>query len=142
MALAFVLRRLTVLTAIIAMWQRGLLRRVHGTEWRLEGRCQSCGRCCENLLLPLGSRSSARAVVWIRRFWHEAVNDFYPKPLVLESDEGALQPYGCRNFTADRKCSRYALRPFVCRAYPALALLDRPQPRAHCGYKVRLPVVP
>lgn len=136
-ALAWALRRVSVFIAVIAIAQRGLLRRAHGVEWSLEGTCKSCGRCCENLMLPRGRLADAPFIVWLRRFWHEGVNDFYPKQMMIDSSAGLLQAYGCRNWTADRRCARYALRPLVCRAYPALSLLDRPTPSPHCGYSVR-----
>jgi hypothetical protein len=136
-SLAFLLRRIAVFVAVIAIWQRVFLRRVHGVEWTLEGSCKSCGRCCENLMLRVGKGSDWPIVIWLRRFWHEGVNDFYPKQLVIETSAGPLQAYGCRNWTADRRCARYSLRPLVCRAYPALSLLDRPVPAEHCGYRVR-----
>ncbi|MCC6807182.1 MAG: YkgJ family cysteine cluster protein [Deltaproteobacteria bacterium] len=136
-ALAFCLRRVAVFIAIIGVWQRVILRRAHGIEWTLDGTCKSCGRCCENLMLPSGKLASWRIVVWLRRFWHEGVNDFYPKAMFIESEGRSFQAYGCRNWTAEKTCARYTLRPFVCRVYPALALLDRPTPAQHCGYRVR-----
>jgi Fe-S-cluster containining protein len=72
----------------------------------------------------------------LREFWHECVFDFYRKDLALEHGTQHFATYGCHNFTADRRCSRDGLRPVVCRAYPALALSDRPVVRAHCGLQV------
>jgi len=128
------MRRFAVLVAILAIAQRSLLRR--GLRWKLTGECKSCGRCCENLLLDVGDDDDSAVVRGLRRFWHETVFDFYPKVNVLDQNGGRYRAYGCRNFTAERTCSRYALRPFVCRAYPALALKERPHPKAHCGFKV------
>jgi hypothetical protein len=134
-ALAFVLRRFAVLVAIVAVWQRTLLRRRRRTGWQLRGDCKSCGRCCDNFMLPSAGSGSA-LVRWLRAFWHEGVFDFYPRGWSVEGPDGPLAAYGCRNLTADRRCARYGLRPFVCRAYPALALYERPAPRAHCGFVV------
>ena len=77
-----------------------------------------------------------RARSWLRDFWHECVFDFYAKGNTLEHGSQRFAAYGCHNFGADRRCSRYALRPFVCRAYPALALRERPVVREHCGLRV------
>lgn len=133
--LAWLLRRAAVAIALVAMTQRPLLRALGRTQWRLSGSCRSCGRCCDNLLLP-AAPSSRPWVASVRRFWHEQVFDFYPKPMQLEHGSDQFLAYGCRNLTADRRCARYALRPLICRAYPALALYSTPAPKPHCGYSV------
>jgi hypothetical protein len=132
--LAWPLRRAAVGVAVLAVAQRRVLRSLRGLPWKLQGDCRSCGRCCENLLLEVSNENSLSAA--LRNFWHECVFDFYRKGNVLEDGAQRYATYGCHNFTSDRRCAKYALRPLVCRAYPALALFDRPTPRAHCGFKV------
>lgn len=133
-ALAWALRRLAVLVAMMAVAQRHVLRSTHRLNWKLEGSCGSCGNCCENLLLPVDTKSPL--VTALRRYWHEVVFDFFPRDFQLENEGKQFASYGCRNFTAERTCSKHRLRPFVCRAYPALALFDAPQPKPHCGYQL------
>ena len=116
------------------MVQRRVIRGLHRPGWRMTGACKSCGSCCENLLIEVGDDPRARS--WLRDFWHECVFDFYAKGNTLEHGSQRFAAYGCHNFGADRRCSRYALRPFVCRAYPALALRERPVVREHCGLRV------
>lgn len=130
--LAYLLRRAAVLVAVIAVQQRRWLRAWQRLPWQLQGTCRSCGSCCENLLLPVPQQGGV--VRALRRYWHEVVFDFYPRGFALQQGGVEYASYGCRNFNTQRQCDRYSLRPFVCRAYPALSLFDEPIIKQHCGY--------
>lgn len=109
----------------------------------LDFHCTQCGRCCEELWLPL---AMSEAVDWLRDGNPVAVFcQAIPWPgEPADSDEaaqykrarsfaamaGALPvrvlvslaaPQGnhCPNLQADKRCAIYARRPSVCRAYPA-----------------------
>ncbi len=120
-----------------------MTRRTPASRDDLDFHCTQCGRCCEELWLPL---SIAEATTWISDGnpvavfcqaipWpDEPAQDNLPALYKRERSSAAMAgnlpvrvlvslaaPQGnhCPNLQADKRCAIYARRPSVCQAYPA-----------------------
>jgi Fe-S-cluster containining protein len=85
--------------------------------YRLEGRCSSCGCCCEQPTVQLpGVLFRLRSYRWLLLRWHRVVNGFE-----LERMDRRLHAlvFRCTHFDpVGRGCDSYASRPTMCRDYP------------------------
>jgi Fe-S-cluster containining protein len=137
--------RRTIKTAALAcfVFDHGvarLLRRIRGERvYRLAGRCERSGQCCE--------APSVRASVWVwylpslRRLflrWQRAVNGF---ELVNTDAAARVFVFRCGHFDpVSRRCDSYDSRPGMCRDYPRVQL-TQPNPDLFpgCGYRLVAP---
>lgn len=110
--------------------------KLRGLEYAVAGKCEMCGRCCENLNLNIGSRwirSEADFKRLIER--HPEYSRFIKTGRTLS---GVLK-FRCSMLDEDGLCSDYENRPDFCGGFPAadLPLLGGVL-NSHCGYRFEI----
>lgn len=128
--------------ALAALWllelraRRALARRRDPRRWAITGACSSCGACCEEPSIHVGTLTWY--VPLLRALfvaWQRLVNGL----VYVRADRQAhVFVFRCTHFDpATRRCDSYASRPGMCRDYPAL-MEDHawPQLLDGCSFKV------
>lgn len=105
-------------------------------QWRLDGKCKKCGRCCREIHLKieprlLGNQFTKELVVR----WISWLFCFY---LIKIDYERNYLVFGCRNLKPDGTCNDYRWRANVCRNYPLVDYFEKPVLFEGCGYKAAL----
>jgi len=102
------------------------------TQWKLEGSCKQCGKCCEEIYLKATPRQlsskffSGLAIKWITWLF-----DF----ILLKIDyDNFYLIFTCKHRRADGKCGNYFWRPNVCRNYPLVDYFEQPKVLPGCGF--------
>jgi Fe-S-cluster containining protein len=102
------------------------------TPYKSVGGCKKRGNCCYYVIIPEPSSLMTK----LNYFWHTEINGFYKRDCELVEIEGnKLVVLGCRYFNNDGSCSRYRLRPVVCREWPRIEYFGPPQRLKGCGFK-------
>lgn len=108
------------------------LKRLFPTAFKIKGKCNQCGKCCEEILLkmtPSQIKNNFFRSLCIR--WISWLYDFYL--LHVDLKRGYLA-FSCRHRGGDGLCRNYRFRPPLCRNYPLLDYFERPAFIKGCGY--------
>lgn len=104
-------------------------------KYILTGKCEGCGKCCENPAIKVGffvaHFKSFRAIyVW----WQKKINGFVYQ---RENAETQVLYFICTHWDPQtRLCDSYDSRPGMCRDYPRNLLYSSiPDFFKECGYK-------
>lgn len=102
------------------------------TPYKREGGCTQRGNCCYYILFPAPTNYLSK----IFYFWNTEFNGFYPRdPRRFQIDDDQFIVMGCRYLQQDGRCSRYRLRPSICRTWPQIEYFGRPRILKGCGFK-------
>jgi len=106
------------------------------TKWCLEGKCNKCGKCCQEIGLKIDPRLlSSKFITNIIVRWISWLFDFY---LIGIDHKRLYLFFGCKHKMPDGTCGVYKWRPSVCRNYPIIDYFEEPALFPECGYKTRL----
>ncbi|HEY2811532.1 MAG TPA: hypothetical protein VGJ00_09125 [Rhabdochlamydiaceae bacterium] len=96
------------------------------------GSCKKRGNCCYYILLP-ASKGIFGKLYYI---WNTQILGFYRRDDRLYESEGKkVFVMGCRYLSKQGKCTRYHLRPAVCRKWPIIEYFGHPRLLKGCGFK-------
>ncbi len=102
------------------------------------GSCKRRGNCCHYILIQADKGLLSRFFV----FWSTQVYGFFLRDHCPHLYEGKkMLVMGCRYLKKDHSCSRYHLRPTICRQWPIISSFAYPQVLKGCGYKSDPPFV-
>lgn len=96
------------------------------------GSCLKRGNCCHYILLPEDKGIFGKLFY----LWSTQFLGFYKRyPEVYESEGEKVYVMGCRYLSKEGKCTRYFLRPTVCRKWPLISYFREPRLLKGCGFK-------
>ena len=130
------IRRLVLLLMLADNAVTNLVKKPFRTRWVLVGKCNQCGKCCQNIKLAINPRLLSS--VFIRELvimWTSWVMGFHLKRIEY------TPPYlvfGCKKVRSDGTCGDYKWRPNVCRNYPLVDFFEEPALFKTCGFKAKL----
>jgi hypothetical protein len=100
--------------------------------FRQIGKCKQRGNCCHYILIP-AKKGPFSALYY---FWNTQVLGFYRRDDRLYESEGKhVYIMGCRYLSKSGKCTRYTLRPAVCRKWPLIEYFGFPRLLKGCGFQ-------
>jgi len=126
------IRLLVVPFVILDLTMQRFVRMFFKTPYKQTGACTQRGNCCYYILFPVPNN-------WLNKLfylWNTEINGFYPrdtKPLQVDEDQFLVM--GCRYLRQNGSCSRYSLRPSICRTWPQIEYFGRPKILKGCGFK-------
>jgi Fe-S-cluster containining protein len=130
------LRKLVMSFIILDNHITNLVKRPFRTKWKLSGKCNKCGICCQEIMLDihpnlLKSRFTTDIIVR----WLSWAFNFYLKDI----DEKKYKLiFGCKTLRKNGTCGDYKWRPNICRNYPIVDFFDEPSLFKTCGYKAKI----
>ncbi len=96
------------------------------------GKCLRRGNCCYTILVPEAKGLLGKLFY----FWNTEILGFYRRdPRTFETEGKRVYAMGCRYLSKEGKCTRYLLRPSVCRKWPMIEYFGYPRILKGCGYK-------
>ncbi len=99
------------------------------------GSCKKRGNCCYFILI----RKTKGIFGKLDLFWHTQINGFFPRTKEAHKIDGkSFHLMGCRYLKKDGRCSRYFIRPTICRTWPRIEIFGKPQALKGCGYKAEV----
>jgi Fe-S-cluster containining protein len=104
-------------------------------HYQLTGKCEGCGKCCENPGIQVGflvTYFETCRKVYI--FWQKKINGFI---FQKQDKENQVLYFTCNHFDKKtRLCDSYDSRPGMCRDYPRnLLYASIPDFFKECGYR-------
>ena len=130
------LRRFVLMLMLADNFVTNLVSKLFKTRWVLAGKCNKCGKCCQDIKLAINSRLLSN--IFTRELvvrWTSWVMGFHLKR--IEYDPNYLV-FGCDRVRSDGTCGDYKWRPNVCRNYPLVDFFEEPALFETCGYKAKL----
>ncbi len=102
------------------------------TPFKQVGACKKRGYCCHYILIPETKGIFGK----LYYLWNTQILGFYRRDNRLyESDGHKVYVMGCRYLNKEGTCTRYALRPAVCRKWPMIEYFGYPRILKGCGFK-------
>ncbi len=130
------IRKLVLLIMLADNYVTNLVKKPFRTRCVLVGKCNKCGKCCQDIKLAINPRLLSN--IFTRELvvrWTSWVMGFHLKR--IEYDPNYLV-FGCKSVRPDGTCGVYKWRPNVCRNYPLVDFFDEPALFETCGYKAKL----
>jgi Fe-S-cluster containining protein len=119
-----------------ALWlNRKRLKRKGLPKYELLGKCEGCGKCCENPAIKVGFfLSYINTCRTIYFWWQKKINGFV---FQREDEDRHIFYFLCTHWdTKTKRCDSYESRPGICRDYPRNLLYSSiPDFFEECGYK-------
>jgi hypothetical protein len=105
------------------------------SPYKWHGKCKKRGACCHFILIEKAPGLVGKMYLW----WHMEINGFFPRQeACLIDGKKKYKIMGCRYLKKDGKCGSYKTRPLICRKWPILMPIGRPEILKGCGYKPEL----
>ncbi len=96
------------------------------------GTCKKRGSCCHYILIPAPKGIFGK----LYYLWNTQILGFYRRDNgIYESEGHKVHVMGCRYLSKKGTCTRYALRPAVCRKWPMIEYFGYPRILKGCGFK-------
>ncbi len=116
----------------IDVWAQWFARQLIRPPFKQEGQCLKRGNCCYYILIPLKKGLFGRLFY----LWNTQILGFYRRSEeVYESEGKKVGVMGCRYLGDKGQCTRYLLRPMVCRKWPLIEYFGYPRLIKGCGFK-------
>src|SRR5690242_13771248 len=95
------------------------------------GKCKKRGNCCHYILIPATKGFFGK----LYYLWNTEILGFYRRDQSnYQTERKQVYVMGCR-YLKQGKCTRYALRPAVCRKWPIIEYFGYPRILKGCGFK-------
>lgn len=125
-----------MLTGLISKIQKFFLLNILKKKYIKEGKCNGCGKCCQNIYVNHGKKGfiQTEEEFLILRFRHS----FYRGLSIVGKDELGLL-FKCKHLDLKtNKCKIHFFRPPICRNYPMEDIFKMGGILApECGYSFR-----
>lgn len=99
------------------------------TDYKIEGHCLKCGKCCKEI------RSYGLKTEKELKFM-QLIFPWYKRFYILRKEDNGEFVLSCKFLGEDGKCTKYKIRPLVCRNYPRKRINRNLEMPDGCGYKV------
>lgn len=111
---------------------------IYKPKYRLIGQCKKRGACCQYIHMgwPKKGRLTFFSKVYI--YWQTEILGFYFKDFDFIEDKELTKVMGCRYLSKEGKCTKYFLRPAICRTWPKIKYFREPSILKGCGFKAVL----
>lgn len=109
-----------------------IMTMIKGMVFDIKGSCKHSGQCCQSIMLydsnnPIQSLS----------VWHQFLKQYPDYDSFVPNHKcGRIESFDCRCLTDENMCSRYQIRPSVCRQYPTSFFYEHGFIYNSCGYYV------
>lgn len=130
------LRRIVMCFVIADNWVTRLSRSFIKSKWVLDGKCNKCGKCCQEIKLYIDPKLANNNITYNIIVWW--VSWLFRFDLIGIDRERSDLIFTCKMVSKDGKCTDYKWRPNICRNYPIVDYFDEPVTFKTCGYKARL----
>lgn len=95
------------------------------------GACKKRGACCHYILIPISKGIFGK----LYYLWNTQILGFYKRDNnIYQFEKNKVHVMGCR-YLKEGKCSRYRLRPAVCRKWPLIEYFGYPRILKGCGFQ-------
>lgn len=126
------LRVLFLPLVLLDLWAQRIARLIIKPPFKQTGACKKRGACCHYILIPVSKGIFGK----LYYLWNTEVLGFYRRDdRVYESERHKMHLMGCRYLSQKGICTRYALRPAVCRKWPVIEYFGYPRILKGCGFK-------
>ena len=133
--LAISIRLIILPFVLLDLAAQRIARMIIRPPYKKAGACKKRGNCCYYIMV----RRSKGILGMLDLFWHTQINGFFRRSKeTYRMDGKSYYLMGCRYLKASGKCSRYMLRPTICRTWPRIEYFGRPQYLKGCGYSAKL----
>lgn len=131
-----ILIRLIILPFVLLdLAAQKIARMIIRPPFKKVGKCKKRGNCCYYILV----RRSKGVLGWIDLLWHTQINGFYRRTKETYRVDGkSYYLMGCRYLKQNGSCSRYLIRPAICRIWPRIEYFGRPEMLKGCGYTAKV----
>ena len=117
---------------LLDLWAQRIARLIIRPPFKQVGACKKRGNCCHYILIP-ATRGLFGKLYYL---WNTEILGFYKRSdAPYEADGKPVFVMGCRYLSKAGKCTRYALRPAVCRKWPIIEYFGYPRILKGCGFK-------
>lgn len=118
--------------ALISFLLSKIERRIKSPAWTINGTCLKCGQCCELIAMYVPPFMQDRA--WLQNmakwYYEENFNMTYEAMA-----DGVWMMFSCSNLK-NNLCSIYRRRPRICREYPPVDSVIKPDIEPSCGFRL------
>ncbi len=113
-----------------------ILKYIFKKKYYRTGKCNECGRCCENIYVNHGKKGFIKTEEEFEKL--KLLNSFYRSLTCTGQDEIGLL-FKCNNLdTVTRKCKNHLFRPPICRNYPMEEIFKMGGILSqNCGYELK-----
>jgi Fe-S-cluster containining protein len=126
------IRALFLPLVLLDLFAQRIARQLIRPPFKQAGACKKRGACCHYILLPVSKGLFGKLFY----FWNTQILGFYRRlDGTFESEGHKVIVMGCRYLSKTGKCTRYALRPAVCRKWPMIEYFGYPRILKGCGFK-------
>jgi Fe-S-cluster containining protein len=119
---------------LLDIWSHNVAKFFIRPPNKQEGACLKRGNCCHYILLE--DYTGWKGAVSL--FWNTQINGFFLRDTVpYECDGRKVLVLGCRYLSKKGSCTRYKLRPAVCRKWPLIEYFGKPRMLKGCGFRAK-----
>ena len=120
---------------LIDIAMQKMARKIITPPYKWTGACKKRGACCHFILIEKAPGILGKLYL----LWHMEINGFFPRQKAsLLDGKKKYQVMGCRYLKKNGKCGSYRSRPLICRKWPMLMTMGRPETLKGCGFKPQL----
>ncbi|HAR63455.1 MAG: hypothetical protein DKM50_12230 [Candidatus Margulisiibacteriota bacterium] len=112
-------------------------KRIIKPRYQVSGNCLRCGSCCQHIGLAInGTLANNPFLLKFIIFYYQRVNSFkYDRYL----EEQNVLLFTCLEFDSTKRiCKSHYLRPAICRNYPLVRYVAKPELLPGCGFTIKL----